>query len=246
MGRRMRSCFIAGPGNTLVSADYSQIELRVLAHYSQDPTLLAAFRNGEDIHTRTAALLNDIEPSAVTPDQRRGAKTINFGLIYGMGARKLAGELGIALAEAREFMERYFARFAHIKEFYDTVEDEARELGYVTTMADRRRPLPDMRSQSAQSRALAERQAVNTQGSAADIIKLAMLAVHEDEQLRSFSARLILQVHDELLLEVPEEHGQEAGERLAALMINLEGKGVRLDVPLAVDWGVARDWGAAH
>ncbi len=248
MGRRMRSCFIAGPGNTLVSADYSQIELRVLAHYSQDPTLLAAFRNGEDIHTRTAALLNDIEPSAVTPDQRRGAKTINFGLIYGMGARKLAGELGIALAEAREFMERYFARFAHIKEFYDTVEDEARELGYVTTMADRRRPLPDMRSASAQSRALAERQAVNTliQGSAADIIKLAMLAVHEDEQLRSFSARLILQVHDELLLEVPEEHGQEAGERLAALMINLEGKGVRLDVPLAVDWGVARDWGAAH
>ena len=125
-----------------------------------------------------------------------------------MGARKLAGELGIALAEAREFMERYFARFAHIKEFYDTVEDEARELGYVTTMADRRRPLPDMRSQSAQSRALAERQAVNTliQGSAADIIKLAMLAVHEDEQLRSFSARLILQVHVELLLEVPEEH----------------------------------------
>lgn len=248
MGRRMRACFIAGPGNTLVSADYSQIELRVLAHYSQDPTLLAAFRNGEDIHTRTAALLNDIEPSAVTPDQRRGAKTINFGLIYGMGARKLAGELGIPLAEARVFMERYFARFAHIKEFYDKVEDEAREQGYVTTMADRRRPLPDMRSQSAQSRALAERQAVNTliQGSAADIIKLAMLAVHEDDVLRSLSARLILQVHDELLLEVPEEHGHEAGERLAALMGNLEGKGVRLDVPLVVDWGVARDWGAAH
>ena len=248
MGRRMRSCFIAGPGNVLVSADYSQIELRVLAHYSQDPTLLAAFRGGEDIHTRTAALLNDIEPSAVTPDQRRGAKTINFGLIYGMGARKLAGELGISLAEARGFMERYFARFAHIKEFYDKVEEEARKLGYVTTMADRRRPLPDMRSQSAQSRALAERQAVNTliQGSAADIIKLAMLAVHEDAVLRSLSARLILQVHDELLLEVPEQHGHEAGERLAALMGDLRGKGVRLDVPLVVDWGAARDWGAAH
>ena len=248
MGRRMRSCFIAGPGNVLVSADYSQIELRVLAHYSQDPTLLAAFRGGEDIHTRTAALLNDIEPSAVTPDQRRGAKTINFGLIYGMGARKLAGELGISLAEARGFMERYFARFAHIKEFYDKVEEEARKLGYVTTMADRRRPLPDMRSQSAQSRALAERQAVNTliQGSAADIIKLAMLAVHEDAVLRSLSARLILQVHDELLLEVPEQHGHEAGERLAALMGDLKGKGVRLDVPLVVDWGAARDWGAAH
>ncbi|HJB65052.1 MAG TPA: DNA polymerase I [Candidatus Mailhella merdavium] len=248
MGRRMRSCFIAGPGRILVSADYSQIELRVLAHYSQDSTLLAAFRNGEDIHTRTAALLNDIEPSAVTADQRRGAKTINFGLIYGMGARKLAGELGISLAEAREFMDRYFARFARIREFYDRVEEDARSQGYVTTMADRRRPLPDMHSQSAQSRALAERQAVNTliQGSAADIIKLAMLAVHEDEKLRSLSARLILQVHDELLLEVPEEYGQEAGERLAALMSNLENRGVHLDVPLVVDWGVAHDWGAAH
>ena len=193
-------------------------------------------------------MLFDFVPSAVSPDQRRGAKTINFGLIYGMGARKLAGELGISLAEARGFMERYFARFAHIKEFYDKVEEEARKLGYVTTMADRRRPLPDMRSQSAQSRALAERQAVNTliQGSAADIIKLAMLAVHEDAVLRSLSARLILQVHDELLLEVPEQHGHEAGERLAALMGDLKGKGVRLDVPLVVDWGAARDWGAAH
>ena len=184
----------------------------------------------------------------MTADQRRGAKTINFGLIYGMGARKLAGELGISLAEAREFMDRYFARFARIREFYDRVEEDARSQGYVTTMADRRRPLPDMHSQSAQSRALAERQAVNTliQGSAADIIKLAMLAVHEDEKLRSLSARLILQVHDELLLEVPEEYGQEAGERLAALMSNLENRGVHLDVPLVVDWGVAHDWGAAH
>lgn len=131
----MRACFTASPAGVLVSADYSQVELRVLAHCSQDPTLLAAFRGGEDIHTRTAALLNDVEPAAVTPDQRRGAKTINFGLIYGMGARKLAQELGISLAEAKAFMERYFARFSHIKEFYDEVETRAREQGYVTTLA---------------------------------------------------------------------------------------------------------------
>lgn len=232
----------------LVSADYSQVELRVLAHCSQDPTLLAAFRSGEDIHTRTAALLNDVEPAAVTPDQRRGAKTINFGLIYGMGARKLAQELGISLAEAKAFMERYFARFSHIKEFYDEVETRAREQGYVTTLAGRRRPLPDMLSQSAQSRALAERQAVNTliQGSAADIIKSAMLAVHGDEELRNLSARLILQVHDELVLEAPEAHAEAAGRRVAELMTSCSAADMALSVPLAVDWGYGPNWGVAH
>ncbi len=248
LGRRMRACFTASPGRVLVSADYSQVELRVLAHCSQDPTLLAAFRGGEDIHTRTAALLNDVEPAAVTPDQRRGAKTINFGLIYGMGARKLAQELGIGLAEAKAFMERYFARFSHIKEFYDEVETRAREQGYVTTLAGRRRPLPDMLSQSAQSRALAERQAVNTliQGSAADIIKSAMLAVHGDEELRNLSARLILQVHDELVLEAPEAHAEAAGRRVAELMTSCSAADMALSVPLAVDWGYGPNWGVAH
>ncbi|MCH5277315.1 MAG: DNA polymerase I [Desulfovibrionaceae bacterium] len=248
LGRRMRSCFIAAPGKVLVAADYSQVELRVLAHYSQDATLLAGFREGEDIHTRTAALLNGIDASAVTPDQRRGAKTINFGLIYGMGERKLAQELGMALAEARAFMERYFAHFSHIKEFYDDVEQQARERGYVTTLAGRRRPLPDMRSQSAASRAQAERQAVNTliQGSAADIIKLAMLAVHGDEELRGLSARLILQVHDELVLEAPEAHAGAVGRRVAELMTMRRVGGTELSVPLAVDWGYGPDWGIAH
>ena len=248
LGRRMRTCFTAAPGHALVAADYSQIELRVLAHYSQDATLLAGFRNGEDIHTRTAALLNGVEASAVTPDQRRGAKTINFGLIYGMGERKLAQELGIGLAEARGFMERYFAHFSHIKEFYDDVENRARELGYVTTLAGRRRPLPDMRSQSAASRAQAERQAVNTliQGSAADIIKLAMLAVHGDEELRGLSARLILQVHDELVVEAPEAHAEAVGRRVAQLMTSCLADDTELSVPLAVDWGCGPSWGAAH
>lgn len=248
LGRRMRTCFTAGPGMSLVSADYSQVELRVLAHYSQDPTLLSAFRNGEDIHTRTAALLYDVDPSQIGPDERRRAKTINFGLIYGMGARKLGQDLGIPLSEARMFIERYFARFAHIKEFFDSVEEEARKNGYVTTISGRRRPLPDMLSQSGQARALAERQAVNTliQGSAADLIKFAMLAVYRDEELRRRKARLLLQIHDELIVEAPEAEAQAVASRLAALMTDTSAWGMELRVPLVADAGVGHNWGEAH
>ena len=248
MGRRMRTCFTAGPGMKLISADYSQVELRVLAHYSQDPTLVAAFRNGEDIHTRTAALLYDVEPSEIGPDERRKAKTINFGLIYGMGPRKLAQDLAIPMAEAKMFIERYFARFAHIKEFFDSVEESARELGYVTTLSGRRRPLPDMRSLSGQARALAERQAVNTliQGSAADLIKFAMLAVFNDKELRRLKARLLLQIHDELIVEVPEDNAQAAAERLSALMVDTASWGIDLAVPLVADAGIGQNWGEAH
>ena len=248
MGRRMRTCFTAGPGMKLISADYSQVELRVLAHYSQDPTLVAAFRNGEDIHTRTAALLHDVEPSEIGPDERRKAKTINFGLIYGMGPRKLAQDLAIPMNEARMFIERYFARFAHIKEFFDSVEQSARELGYVTTLSGRRRPLPDMRSMSGQARALAERQAVNTliQGSAADLIKFAMLAVFNDKELRRLKARLLLQIHDELIVEVPEDSSQAAAERLSALMVDTSSWGIDLAVPLVADAGIGQNWGEAH
>ena len=248
MGRRMRTCFTAGPGMKLISADYSQVELRVLAHYSQDPTLVAAFRNGEDIHTRTAALLHDVEPSEIGPDERRKAKTINFGLIYGMGPRKLAQDLAIPMSEARMFIERYFARFAHIKEFFDSVEESARDLGYVTTLSGRRRPLPDMRSLSGQARALAERQAVNTliQGSAADLIKFAMLAVFNDKELRRLKARLLLQIHDELIVEVPEDSAQAAAERLSALMVDTASWGIDLAVPLVADAGIGQNWGEAH
>ncbi len=248
MGRRMRTCFTAGPGMKLISADYSQVELRVLAHYSQDPTLVAAFRNGEDIHTRTAALLHDVELSAIGPDERRKAKTINFGLIYGMGPRKLAQDLAIPMSEAKMFIERYFARFAHIKEFFDGVEQSARELGYVTTLSGRRRPLPDMHSLSGQARALAERQAVNTliQGSAADLIKFAMLSVFNDKELRRLKARLLLQIHDELIVEVPEAHAQAAADRLTALMTDTAAWGIDLAVPLVADAGVGLNWGEAH
>ncbi len=248
LGRRMRTCFTASPGKKLISADYSQVELRVLAHYSQDPTLLAAFRSHEDIHTRTAALLYDKDPSQIGPDERRKAKTINFGLIYGMGARKLGQDLGISLAEARGFIERYFARFAHIKEFFDGVENDARKNGFVTTLSGRRRPLPDMLSQSGQARALAERQAVNTliQGSAADLIKFAMLSVHTDGELKSMGARLLLQIHDELIVEVPELHAEDAAKKLSLLMTDTSPWGISLHVPLVAEAGIGHNWGESH
>ncbi|QTO39344.1 DNA polymerase I [Desulfovibrio desulfuricans] len=248
LGKRMRSCFIAGPDHALVSADYSQVELRVLAHMSQDTALLEAFRNGEDIHARTAALVYDLPSSEVSPDQRRNAKTINFGLIYGMGAQKLAQELKITTNEAKEFIARYFERLTGLKQFYEEVEAVAKRQGYVTTLGGRRRLLPDIHSANGQNYALARRQAINTviQGSAADIIKLAMLAVAHDAELKRLDARLLLQVHDELLLEVPTEAAAAAGERVAALMGGVAPGGVALSVPLVVDWGQGRDWGSAH
>ena len=248
LGKRMRSCFIAGPGRLLVSADYSQVELRVLAHVSQDPALLEAFRNGEDIHARTAALVYDLPPDQVSPDQRRNAKTINFGLIYGMGAQKLAQELKISTTQAKDFIARYFERLQGLKEFYEGVEASARKHGFVTTLGGRRRLLPDINSASGQAAARARRQAINTviQGSAADIIKLAMLAVARDERLRELDARLLLQVHDELLLEVPADAAEEAGALVARLMQDVCPAGKELSVPLLVDWGTGHDWGAAH
>ncbi|MGV7005538.1 DNA polymerase I [Desulfovibrio sp. QI0442] len=248
LGKRMRSCFIAGPDHALVSADYSQVELRVLAHMSQDTALIEAFRNGEDIHARTAALVYDLPSSEVSPDQRRNAKTINFGLIYGMGAQKLAQELKITTNEAKEFIARYFERLTGLKQFYEEVEAIAKRQGYVTTLGGRRRLLPDIHSANGQNYALARRQAINTviQGSAADIIKLAMLAVAHDAELKRLDARLLLQVHDELLLEVPTEAAAAAGERVAALMGGVMPGGVALSVPLVVDWGQGRDWGSAH
>ena len=247
-GRKMRFCFTAPEGCSLISADYSQIELRVLAHVSQDPELLAAFRDGVDIHARTAGLLYDVPLDQVTADQRRAAKTINFGLIYGMGAQKLSRELGIPLADARQFISRYFEKLTSLKAFYERVREDARMHGFVSTLSGRRRLLPGIRSEAGQVRALAERQAVNTviQGSAADIIKLAMLAVSRDQHLKELNARLLLQIHDELVLEVPEAHAAEAGARVAELMSGVATGKNRLDIPLLVDWGCGRSWGDAH
>ena len=247
-GGRMRACFTSPPGRLLVGADYSQIELRVLAHLSSDPTLLDAFRNNEDIHSRTAGLLFDADLEQVTGDMRRSAKTINFGLIYGMGAQKLGQDLHIGMKEAKAFIDRYFERFAKLKEFYDAIENEARENGFVSTMAGRRRFTPDILSQNNQLRSQARRQAINTriQGSAADIIKLAMLAVENDPELHDRGARLLLQIHDELLLEAPEAEAEAVGKRLALLMSTVKPGGEELSVPLLAEWGVGRDWSETH
>ena len=247
-GRRMRNCFVAGPGNLLAGGDYSQVELRVLAHMSGDPTLIDAFRQGEDIHARTAGVLFDKSPDRITPDERRSAKTVNFGLIYGMGPQKLARALRIPLKDAKEFIERYFNRLTTLRRFYEEVETRAKEQGYVTTLAGRRRLLPDILSRNAQLQSAARRQAVNTliQGSAADIIKLAMLEAHADPVLHGLRAELILQVHDELLLEAPQDTARVAGQRLADIMARVRPGGQALSVPLAVDWGVGFTWAEAH
>lgn len=244
-GKRMRACFTATPGNLLAAADYSQIELRVLAHFSQDPALLDAFAQDEDIHSRTAALLFDKDsPQAVSGEERRSAKTINFGLIYGMGPQRLARELQVPLSEAKSFIERYFERLATLKAFYDTIVEDAATHGYVTTLAGRRRLLPGLHSRNQQMVSQAKRQAVNTviQGSAADVIKLAMLAAHQDTVLQELNAPLILQVHDELLLEASESVALQAGERLVEIMQNV----TELRVPLRVDMGVGHNWAEAH
>ncbi|MFH1914158.1 MAG: DNA polymerase I [Pseudomonadota bacterium] len=243
-GPRMRACFTAGPGAMLAAADYSQIELRVLAHFSGDPALIDAFRGDEDIHTRTAALLTDKEPGEVLPDERRNAKTINFGLIYGMGPQKLARELGITVNEAKEFIERYFDKLATLKAFYDTIVHDAETRGFVTTLAGRRRLLPELHSRNNQLASQAKRQAINTviQGSAADIIKMAMVAAHKDKELTTLGARVILQVHDELIVEAPEATIRLAGERLKTIMQSVAD----LAVPLKVDLGVGRNWADAH
>lgn len=247
-GPRMRACFVASPGKLLVSADYSQVELRILAHLANDPILTEAFMNGEDIHSRTASLLFDAALADVTPDQRRHAKTINFGLVYGMGPQKLGQELGISVKEAKAFIERYFERLGALRVFYDSVEKDARAHGYVTTMAGRRRYIPDISSANNQLRSQARRQAINArvQGSAADIIKMAMLAISHDAELHGLGARLLLQIHDELVMEVPENTARRAGERMARLMATAAPSGEGMRVPLAVDWGVGENWSEAH
>lgn len=246
LGARMRACFTAAPGNLLLSADYSQIELRILAHLSRDRTLIDAFAHGRDIHAATAALI--FESEAISPDQRRMAKTINFGLLYGMGAQKLAQELKITTPQAKNFMERYFEKLGDLKLFYEKIIEEARQHGYVTTMAGRRRWLPGIFSANGQAVAQAQRQAVNTviQGSAADVIKLAMLAVASDRELEAMDARLVLQVHDELLLEAPQANAEKACARVAAIMESAQPGGQPFSVPLLVDWGIGPNWGVAH
>lgn len=244
LGAKMRSCFIAEKDHVIISADYSQIELRVLAHFSKDQYLIDAFSKNMDIHSSTAAALFDKAPENITPDERRKAKTINFGLIYGMGPLKLSRELEISMTEAKQFIEKYFSKLTGVKRFYDTVEQDAKKQEYVTTLAGRRRLLPEINSRNQNLASQAKRMAINTviQGSAADIIKMAMIKIAQDMKLKEMGVKLILQIHDELLFECPEGFAQEAGNIIKKIMSSV----VKLDVPLVVDLGIGKNWAQAH
>ncbi|MDR2946288.1 MAG: DNA polymerase I, partial [Candidatus Adiutrix sp.] len=251
-GRRIRSAFIAPPGWAVISADYSQIELRVLAHFSQDETLLKAFANDEDIHTQTAAEIFGLPPEEVTPTLRREAKTINFGVVYGQGPFALGKQLGIPQAQAKDFIERYFSRFPGVKRYMDETRETARATSLVSTWFGRRRWLRGL-SGGYQSRQEAERMAINTpiQGTAADLIKMAMLAVDARLAREHPQARLIMQVHDELVVEAPEAEAPAVSELLRAEMAGVAAAppltGAKpLSAALKVDVGMGPNWAAAH
>jgi DNA polymerase-1 len=243
-GRRIRTAFCAAQGYVLIGADYSQIELRLLAHFSNDPALVGAFRSGGDIHAQTAAEVFGVLPGTVTAEMRRTAKVINFGILYGMGSQRLARELGIAVAEADRYIRSYFERYAGVREYMDGVRAEAKERAYVTTLLGRRRTLPDLSSRDRALAQAAERTAINTpiQGSAADVIKLAMVAIHRRLLAERLDAHLILQVHDELLVEAAESASEVAA---AIVLTEMEGA-YPLRVPLKVDIGIGRNWAEIH
>lgn len=243
-GRRIREAFIAPAGSCIVAADYSQIELRIMAHLSGDAGLLQAFANNEDVHRATAAEIFMTQPSEVTSEQRRYAKVINFGLIYGMSAFGLAKQLGIERGAAQAYIERYFARYPGVKNYMDSTRMEAKQQGYVETVFGRRLWLPEINSSNAMKRQGAERAAINApmQGTAADLIKLAMIKVQHWLESENLHSRLIMQVHDELVLEVPEDELQLVKETLPGLMCHVAD----LQVPLLVELGYGKNWDEAH
>ncbi|MFT5432074.1 MAG: DNA polymerase-1 [Myxococcota bacterium] len=243
-GRRIRDAFVPAEGCVLMSADYSQVELRILAHLCGDPGLQKAFRDKVDIHRRTASEVLGIVEDEVTYEQRSAAKAINFGLMYGMGAFRLARDLKITRPEAQTYIDRYFERFSSVKAFMDGTIESGRELGYVTTMLGRRRYVPELRSKNFNRRAGAERAAINTpvQGTAADIIKLAMLRVDRVLKQNKSGARMLLQVHDELVFDVPTGEADEVSSVIKQEMESV----VSLDVPLVVEIAHGNNWNEAH
>jgi DNA polymerase-1 len=240
MGREIRAAFVPRPGWKLIVADYSQIELRLVAHMSRDPVLVEAFRNGEDIHTRTAAEVLGIPPLMVTPEARRSAKAVNFGIVYGISPFGLAAQLGISQREAQTYIESYFARYAGVRKFIDATIAEVRRTGVTRTLFGRERPIPDINSRNPNARGFAERTAVNSplQGTAADLIKLAMVRIDREMQSRGRQAAMLLQVHDELVFEAPPEETTE----IAALAKREMEQVYKLEVPLLVDVGIGDNW----
>ncbi len=243
-GRRVREAFIAPPGHKIVSADYSQIELRIMAHISGDPGMTRAFADGIDIHRATASEVFGVDANEVSSEQRRYAKTINFGLIYGMGAFGLAQSLGIEQKAARDYIDRYFARFAGVKRYMEETKARAAEVGYVETLFGRRITLPEIRGGNGPRRSGAERQAINApmQGTAADLIKLAMIAVQRALDAQAKATLMIMQVHDELVFEVPEGEVDWVRNEVPRLMAGV----AQLSVPLLAEVGVGNNWDEAH
>jgi DNA polymerase-1 len=244
LGRRIRAAFVPRPGNLLVDADYSQIELRIMAHLSGDAGFVETFREGGDIHARTASRIHDVPESKVTPEMRARAKTINFGVIYGMGPRGLSKQLSIPMDEAKRFIDEYFEKYPGVKSYIERGIAEARKRRYAETLLGRRRLLPEIESEDASSRSFAERIAINTpiQGTAADMIKIAMIGIDADISSRSLGSRMILQVHDELVFDVV------PGERAAVeeIVRSRMESAIALDVPVRVDTGAGANWLEAH
>jgi DNA polymerase-1 len=240
LGREIRAAFVAAPGTQLLSADYSQIELRLLAHFSGDRLLLRAFANDEDIHTLTAAEVFGVPADRMDKETRNRAKAVNFGIVYGISAFGLAAQLGIPQSEARAYIDRYFARYQGVKTFIEKTLETTRREGSVRTMFGRIRPIPDIESRNPNQRGFAERTAINTplQGTAADLIKLAMIALDRKIGERNLKTRMLLQVHDELVFEVPKE---ETAEIEALVRTEMEGV-VTLQIPLLADLAFGPNW----
>jgi DNA polymerase-1 len=243
-GRRIRQAFIAPDGHVLLAADYSQIELRIMAHLSGDKGLLKAFAAGQDVHRATAAEVFEVKLDAVSADQRRSAKAINFGLMYGMSAFGLGKQLGIPRNESQEYIDLYFDRYPGVKAYMDNTRESASKQGFVETVFGRRLYLPEINARNAQRRQYAERSAINApmQGTAADIIKRAMIAVHAWLGAGDNGGRMIMQVHDELVFEVAEDKVDEFSEHVTELMCSA----AELSVPLVVDIGTGVNWDEAH
>jgi DNA polymerase-1 len=243
-GRRIREAFIAPPGARIVSADYSQIELRIMAHISGDPSLMRSFAEGEDVHRATAAEIFGVTPIEVSNDQRRIAKVINFGLIYGMSAFGLASNIGISRDAAKLYIDRYFLRYPGVANYMEETRTKAKRDGFVETVFGRRLWLPEINGGSGPRRQGAERAAINApmQGTAADLIKLSMIAVQDWLEASKSQTRMIMQVHDELVLEVPEAELPEVRKRLPELMCGV----AKLKVPLVAEVGVGNNWEEAH
>jgi DNA polymerase-1 len=241
LGRKIRQAIIAPPRSCLLSADYSQIDLRALAHLSQDPELIAAFARDEDIHAITAGNIFGVPKAEVTADMRRVAKTVNFGVIYGMSDYGLEQATEFSREEAARFIALYFERYPKVKEYIEATKEQARKLGYVQTIMGRRRFIPEINSPNWQVRQAAERMAINApvQGTSADIIKVAMINMHREMKKRNLKSKMPLQIHDELLFEVP----QEETEEMKSLVAEIMPEAMKLCVPLKIDIKLGKNWG---